>query len=45
MIQMNVLTKQTHRHRTQTMITKGERWEGGINWKLEIDRYTLLYLK
>ena len=28
------------------MVTKGERWgDGGINWEIEIDIYTLLYLK
>ena len=33
--------KQIHRHRKQTMVTKGERWRGGINWGFGIDKYTL----
>ena len=27
------------------MITKGEMWQGGLNWELAMDRYTLLYIK
>ena len=27
------------------MVTKGERAAGGINWELEMNRYTLLYIK
>ena len=27
------------------MVTKGERWGGGINWEFGTDMYTLLYLK
>ena len=30
MIQMNLSTKQTYRLQKRTMITKGERWRGGI---------------
>ena len=30
MIQMNLSTKQTYRFQKRTMITKGERWRGGI---------------
>ena len=44
-IQMNLFTKQkqTHRHREELMVTRGERWGGGIDWEFGIDRYTLLY--
>ena len=45
MIQMSLFTKQkqTHRHRKQTYgYQKGK---GGINQELEINRYTLLYIK
>ena len=35
--------KQTHRHRKQTVITKGERrTDGGINEWYTINRYTIL---
>ena len=27
------------------MVTKGERWGGGINWEFGINIYTLLYRK
>ena len=27
------------------MVTKGERWWGGINWESGINIYTLLYIK
>ena len=27
------------------MITKGDMWQGGLNWELAMDRYTLLYIK
>ena len=27
------------------MVTKGEGAAGGINWELEMNRYTLLYIK
>ena len=26
-------------------LTSWEKWEGGIDWEVEIDMYTLLYLK
>ena len=40
---MNLFTKQKqiHRHRKQTVVTKGERWRGGINWEFGIDKHTL----
>ena len=27
------------------MVTKGETWQGGINQDVEINKYTLLYIK
>ena len=44
MVQMNLFTKQiqSHRCREKNMVAKGE---GGINWEIGIDMYTLLYLK
>ena len=27
------------------MVTKGETWEGEINWEFGINRYTVLYIK
>ena len=36
--------KQTGRHRKQTYGYQREK-RGGINWKLGINRYTLLYIK
>ena len=46
MIQMNLFTeqKQTQRLRKQTNGYQGE-VEGGINWEIGIDVYTLLYIK
>ena len=42
---MNLCTKQTQTHRCRKqMVTKGERAGGGINWELEMSRYTLLLL-
>ena len=40
---MNLFTKQKqiHRHRKQTMVTKGEKYRGGINWEFGVDKYTL----
>ena len=40
----------TNRHRLtngekKIMATNGKRGGGGINWELEINRYTLLYRK
>ena len=37
--------KQTHRLRNERLITTGKWWGEGINWKVGIDMYTLLYLK
>ena len=45
MIQMNLFTKQTHRHSNKLMDIRGEGWEGGINQEFGIDIYTLLYIK
>ena len=43
---MNLFTKQkkSHRCRKQTYGYRGES-EGGINWEIGIDIYTLLYIK
>ena len=35
MIQMKLFTEQTHRHRNQVMITKGERQREKIYWYME----------
>ena len=47
MIKMNLFTKekQTHRLREWIYGYRGEGWEGGIDWELGVDIYTLLYLK
>ena len=48
MIQMNFLqdrSRLTDIENKPKMVTKGERWRGGINWESGIDMYTLLYLK
>ena len=37
--------KQSHRCRKKLRVTKGERVRGGVNWKIGIDRYTLLCIK
>ena len=38
--------KQSHRCRKQIYGYQGQRWVvRGINWKIEIDIYTLLYIK
>ena len=42
---MNLFKEQKQTHiESKFMLTKGER-EGGINWKLGINRYALLYIK
>ena len=35
--------KQTHRHREQTVVAKGERGGGGMDWEFRISRCKLLY--
>ena len=42
---MNLVTKQkmTHRHRIQTVVTKGESLEGGINQEFGINIHPTLY--
>ena len=45
MVQLNLLTKQTHRLREGTYGYQVEGWWGGIDWEFGIDMYTLLYLK
>ena len=42
MIQINLFTKQTPRHR-KLMVTKGE--GRGTTWEFGINIYTLLYIK
>jgi len=45
MIQMNLFTeqKQAHRFKKQTLVTKGEKWWGGINWEFETDIHTTIF--
>ena len=45
MIQMNLFTKRklTHRHRKQTMVTRGKK--GERNWAIGFNRYILLHMK
>ena len=46
MIQINLFTKQRLTNlENRFMVTKGERWGGGINWEFGTDIYMLLYLK
>ena len=44
---MNLVAKQkqSHRCRKQTYGYQGGKWQGGINWEIGIDIYTLLYIK
>ena len=42
--ELNLYTKQTHRHRKHYDYWGGK-GEGRINWKIGIDKYTLLYTK
>ena len=43
MVEMNLFKKQKQRYRCRekTMITKGAREEGGINWEIGTNIYTL----
>ena len=43
----NIFTKQkqTRRFQNETMVTKGEMLEGGINWEVGTGIHTLLYTK
>ena len=45
MIQINLFTKQTHRHKNKLMIYQRKKGGEGINWEFRINRYTLLYLE
>ena len=46
MIQMNLFTKQKQTHiENKLMVIKGERWVGVMNQELEMNMYTLLYMK
>ena len=47
MAQMNLSTKQkqTHRHRDQTVVARGERGERGMYWEFEVGRRKLLHLE
>ena len=47
MVQMNIFTKQKLSHRCiNRKQTYGyQEGKGGINWEIEIDIYTLLYIK
>ena len=46
-IQMNLIYKIETDSLTENklMVTKGETWQGGINQEVEINKYTLLYIK
>ena len=44
-IQMNLFTKQTHRHRKQIYGYQRGKGRGGINQEFGINRYTLIYIK
>ena len=37
--------KQTHRCREQTVVAKGEKFEGGMEWEVGISRCKLLYIE
>ena len=45
MIQMNLFTKQTHRHRKQTYGYQRGKGGEGVNWQYGVNRYILLYYK
>ena len=43
---MNIYTKQKQTHRLQKlMVTKGDRWWGGIEWGFGIGICTVLYME
>ena len=45
MIQVNLFTKQIHRHRNKLMVTKGDRsGEGGIEKNLKKNTYICAYI-
>ena len=35
--------KQAHRFKKQTLVAKGGKWQGGINWEFETDTYTTIF--
>jgi hypothetical protein len=43
--QMNVYTKQSHRYRKQTLVTKGKREGRKYRFEVGINRYKLQYIK
>ena len=42
---MKIYVKQTHRHREQTWLPKGERGAGGKDWEAGISIYNLVYMQ
>ena len=45
MTQMNLYTKQTHRHREQTCSCQGGVGVGGMNWEFGVNKCKLLYIE
>ena len=47
MIQINLFTKQNRLRdlENELLVTRGEGWDGGMDWEFGTDMYMLLYLK